>query len=230
VADASDQNFATATARAEGLVGCRRCAQVAPLGTERCSRCGARLTSRAYRSLGTVWLFWALGVIAYIPANVWPMLETQLLLTTSDDTIIEGALKLMSHGSILIAVVILLASVVIPLAKFAAIAWLALSVQYRLPSSAKWRHRVYEAVELIGRWSMIDVFVVAILSSLVQFSVLASVKPGPAAFAFALSVIFTMLSALAFDSRMIWDLDDERVSTGEGNDLAAVEQSAPAER
>ncbi|MEL7150027.1 MAG: paraquat-inducible protein A [Pseudomonadota bacterium] len=230
MADASDQNFAVTTARAEGLVGCRRCAQVAPLGTTRCSRCGARLTSRAYRSLGTVWLFWALGVIAYIPANVWPMLETQLLLTTSDDTIIEGALKLMSHGSILIAIVILLASVVIPLAKFAAIAWLALSVQYRLPSSAKWRHRVYEAVELIGRWSMIDVFVVAILSSLVQFSVLANVKPGPAAFAFALSVIFTMLSALAFDSRMIWDLDDEPASTGQGNDLAAVEQSAPAER
>lgn len=219
------------TARAEGLVGCQRCAKVAPLGTARCNRCGAKLTSRAYRSLGTVWFFWALGVIAFVPANIWPMLETRLLLTTSDDTIIEGALKLLSHGSVLIAVVILLASVVIPLTKFAAVAWLALSVQYRLPSSPKWRHRVFEAVELIGRWSMIDVFVVAILSSLVQFSVLANVKPGPAALAFAVSVIFTMLSALAFDSRMIWDLDDaEAPSTGKRDDLAAVEEPAPAER
>ena len=218
------------TARSEGLVGCQRCARAWPLGEEHCRRCGAKLVSRAYRSLGTVWVFWALGLIAYVPANIWPMLETRLLLKSSDDTIIEGALKLLSHGSVAVALVILLASVVIPLAKFAAIAWLALSVQHRLPSSAKWRHRVYEAVELIGRWSMIDVFVVAILSSLVQFSIMANVKPGPAALAFALSVIFTMLSALSFDSRMIWDLDDEAPSTGERDNLAAVEQAAPAER
>ena len=215
------------TARAADLIGCQRCAKVWAKGTPRCGRCGARLTSRAYKSLATVWFFWALGVIAYVPANIWPMLETRLLLTASDDTIIEGAIKLLGHGSVGVAVVILLASVVIPLAKFAAIAWLALSVQYRLPSSAKWRHRVYEAIEFIGRWSMIDVFVVAILSSLVQFSVLASVKPGTAALAFACSVIFTMLSALSFDSRMIWDLDDDPVSAGERDNLAAVEQSAP---
>lgn len=218
------------TARSKGLVGCQRCTRVAPIGTARCPRCGARLTSRAYRSLGTVWFFWALGVIAYVPANIWPMLETRLLLTTSNDTIIEGALKLLGHGSIAIALVILLASVVIPLAKFAAIAWLALSVQYRLPSSPKWRHRVYEAVELIGRWSMIDVFVVAILSSLVQFSVLANVTPGPAALAFALSVIFTMLSALSLDSRMIWDLDDAPNLAGKRDDLATIEETTPAER
>ena len=229
-ADISAQGRDISTARAAGLVGCQRCARVAPLGTKRCERCGAKLTSRAYRSLGTVWFFWALGVIAYIPANIWPMLETRLLLTTSNDTIIEGVLKLLGHGSILIALVILLASVVIPLAKFAAIAWLAVSIQYRLPSSAKWRHRVYEAVELIGRWSMIDVFVVAILSSLVQFSVLANVTPGPAALAFALSVIFTMLSALAFDSRMIWDLDDDAPLPGERDDLPAVQKAAPTQR
>lgn len=218
------------TARSQDLVGCQRCAKVWPLGTKRCGRCGARLYSRAYRSLANVWFFWALGIIAYVPANIWPMLETRLLLNTSNDTIIEGAIKLFDHGSIGVALVILLASVVIPLGKFAAIAWLALSVQHKLPSSAKWRHRVYEAVEFVGRWSMIDVFVVAILSSLVQFSVLASVKPGPAAFAFALSVIFTMLSALSFDSRMIWDLEDEDASAGKGDDLSAVEKAAPPQR
>ncbi|MEM9426946.1 MAG: paraquat-inducible protein A [Pseudomonadota bacterium] len=218
------------TARSEGLVGCQRCGRVWDMGTPRCGRCGAKLTSRAYRNLGTVWFFWALGIIAYIPANTLPMLETRLLLTTSDDTIIEGAWKLLTHGSVGVAIVILAASVLIPLAKFAAIAWLALSVQHRLPSSPKWRHRVYEAVELIGRWSMIDVFVVAILSSLVQFSVLANVKPGPAALAFALSVIFTMLSALSFDSRMIWDLDDDPALAGKRDNLTAVKKTAPTQR
>ena len=225
--DISAEVSKVSTARNAGLVGCQRCAKPWPVGTPNCQRCGAKLTSRAYRSLAFVWLFWALGIVAYVPANIWPMLETRLLLTTSEDTIIEGALKLLGHGSFGVAGIILLASVIIPVAKFAAIAWLALSVQHRLPSAPKWRHRVYEAVEFIGRWSMIDVFVVAILSSLVQFSVLANVTPGPAALAFALSVIFTMLSALSFDSRMIWDLDDEGASAREGDDLAAVQQSSP---
>ena len=154
-----------------------------------------------------VWLWWVLGVAAYVPANLLPMLETRVLFRTSADTIVGGALKLAEGGAFGVALVILLASVVIPVAKFAAIAWLALAAQFNIKSNSKWRHRVYEAVEIIGRWSMIDVFVVAILVSLVQFSVLASVKPGSAALAFALSVIFTMLSALSFDSRLIWDLD-----------------------
>ena len=152
-----------------------------------------------------VWMWWALGLAAYIPANLWPMLETRMLFRKSDDTIIAGALKLADHGAFLIAVVILLASVAIPLAKFAAIALLAGSVHGRAWLGPKWQHRIFEAVEFIGRWSMIDVFVVAILSSLVQFSYIATVKPGPAALAFALSVIFTMLSAQSFDSRLIWD-------------------------
>jgi paraquat-inducible protein A len=218
------------TALSHGLVGCHRCARTWKIGTPTCGRCGARLRSRRQYSLTKVWAFWTLGLLAYIPANLWPMLETRLFFRTSDDTIIEGAFKLLSHGSIGIALVILIASVGIPVAKFLAIAWLALTVRRRLPSSAKWRHRVYEAIEFIGRWSMIDVFVVAILSSLVQFSVLASIKPGPAALAFALSVIFTMLSALSFDSRMIWDLDEESALPGQGNDFAAVQQSPPPER
>lgn len=197
----------TETARRTGQVGCQRCGKVWPISTQTCSRCGARLRSRSKHSLRLVWFWWALAILAYVPANVWPMLETRLLFETSSDTIIAGAFKLIGHGSYLVGAIILIASVIIPVAKFLAIAWLALSVQHRLRSKAVWRHRVFEAVELIGRWSMVDVFVVAILTSLVQFSVLASVTPGPAALAFALSVIFTMLSALSFDSRLIWDLD-----------------------
>ena len=197
----------TRTAQSLDLVGCRRCARVWPTGTRRCDRCGSRLSPKSRSGLLQVWIWWLLGLMAYVPANLLPMLETRMLLTKSSDTIVVGAWKIAQHGSILIALVILLASVVVPVAKFAAIAFLALSVQRPGWASSKWRHRIYEAIEFIGRWSMVDVFVVAILSSLVQFSLIATVKPGPAAFAFALSVIFTMLSAQSFDSRLIWDQD-----------------------
>ena len=193
------------TAHSAGLVGCHRCARVWPTETDRCERCGARLKVRENQGLFWVWFWWIAGLAAYIPANLWPMLETRVLLTQSDDTIVVGAWKLASHGSVLIALVILLASVLIPVAKFAAIALLARSVSGGRGLGPKWNHRIYEAIEYIGRWSMIDVFVVAILSSLVQFSVIATVKPGPAALAFALSVICTMLSAQSFDSKRIWD-------------------------
>ena len=117
-----------------------------------------------------------------------------------------GHVELAKHGSYGIAFVILLASVGIPLAKFLAIAFLALSVQRRDAIAPERRQQLYEVVEYIGRWSMIDVFVVAILASLVQLNIVVTITPGPAALTFALSVIFTMLSAQAFDSRMIWDL------------------------
>ena len=133
------------------------------------------------------------------------MLETRLFLTTQDDTIISGALDLLLHGSPGIAIVILVASVGIPLAKFFAIAFLALSVRRGSRIRAARRMQLYEIVDYIGRWSMIDVFVVAILASLVQLNVVARIDPGPASLAFALSVIFTMLSAQAFDPRLIWD-------------------------
>lgn len=200
----------TRTARSEGLVGCRRCALVWPSGETRCSRCGGALSGRARGGLTEVWVWWGLGVLAYIPAMASPMLETRMLFRTSAETIVGGAWKLASHGSVGVAAVILVASVLIPLAKFAAIAWLALSVGRRRGGTPGLRHRVYHAVELVGRWSMVDVFVVAVLASLVQFQLVATVKPGPAAAAFALSVIFTMLSARSFDSRLIWDLDAAR--------------------
>lgn len=193
------------TARDRGLVGCQRCARAWPLGTRRCGRCGARLRRRDGSSLDAVWAWWLAGAVAYIPAQLYPMLETRTLVSRTDDTIIAGAVKIAEQGSYGIAAIILIASVVIPLAKFAVIAILALSVRHGSKIRPGRRFILYEIVEYIGRWSMIDVFVVAILSSLVQLNVVVSIRPGPAAATFALSVIFTMLSAQAFDSRLLWD-------------------------
>lgn len=197
------------TAREAGLVGCTRCSKVWPIERRRCGRCGAALSSRDQTSLSRVWAWWVMGVAAYVPANLYPMLRTKTLFETQESTIVGGAIDLIHHGSVGIAIVILVASVLIPVAKFMCIAFLALSSRESTNVSSLARQQLYEIVEYVGRWSMIDVFVVAILASLVQLDFAASVNPGPASLAFALSVIFTMLSAQAFDSRLIWDGIDE---------------------
>lgn len=193
------------TARDAGLVACTGCTRVWPMGTPTCARCGARLVSRDPRSLSRVWAWWLAGIMAYIPANIWPMLQTRTLAYNQSDTILGGAMELVRHGAWGVGIIIIVASVLIPIGKFIAIAALARAVRRGARTSAETRQRIYEIVEYIGRWSMIDVFVVAILTALVQLSVVASIQPGPAALAFALSVIFTMFSAQAFDPRLIWD-------------------------
>ncbi len=195
------------SAREAGLVACTRCTRVWPAGTSNCGRCGKRLVSRDEHSLSRVWAWWVAGLMCYIPANLYPMLRTQVLFTVSEDTIVGGAIELAKHGAVFVALIILIASVAIPIGKFVAVAWLAVSVRRGSRASKEARHRLYEVVEYIGRWSMIDVFVVAILTAVVQLNFAASIRPGPAALAFALSVIFTMLSAQAFDPRLIWDRD-----------------------
>ena len=192
------------TTRAAGLVGCAECGHVYPLGTEACTVCGTRLVSRDMTSLQRVWAWLFAGMIVYIPANVYPMLRTTTFGKTSESTIVGGVFELMEHGSYGIAFIVFFASVVIPLSKFIAIAYLGWRVQRGKPGTTSHFH-LYEIVEFIGRWSMIDVFVVAILSALVQLNFVASIHPGIAAVSFALSVAFTMISANSFDPRLIWD-------------------------
>lgn len=195
------------TAREAGLVACQRCGQVHARKTVYCKRCDARLQSRDADSLQKVWAWLTAGIIAYIPANLYPMLLTSTLVEHSESTIIGGVVELVEHGSIGIAIIVFVASVLIPVGKFIAIIYLAISVQRKSKDNRHGRHKAYEVVEFIGRWSMIDVFVVAILSALVQLDTIATINPGTAAVSFALSVIFTMLSAQAFDARLIWDVD-----------------------
>ncbi len=195
----------TLTARKAGLVGCRGCGMVSPVGDHACPRCHATLHSRFPRSLQRVWAWLAVGLIAYVPANALPMMVTTITGRRLDSTILGGVIDLTHHGAYLIAAVVFLASIVIPVSKFSIIVLLALSIQFPLPISVHARMHLYEAVEFIGRWSMVDVFVVAILAALIQMGFFASIDPGPAAVFFALSVAFTMLSAQAMDPRLIWD-------------------------
>ena len=193
------------TAREAGLVACRTCGLVSDADLSSCPRCHARLLSRDNGSLERVWAWLIAGLIVYVPANTYPMLRTTQLFKTQDSTIVGGVVDLLHHGAIAIAVIVFVASVVIPVGKFMVIAYLAVLLGRDRPSDPHRLHQLHVAVEWIGRWSMIDVFVVAILAALVQFDVLATIKPGIAAVCFALSVVFTMLSAQAFDPRLIWD-------------------------
>ncbi len=196
------------TARAAGLVGCLRCGRVALPDQPRCGRCGARLESRFRHGPQRVWAWWLAGLVAYVPANLYPMMITETVTATYVSTIIGGAVDLIAHGDALVGIVVLVASVVIPVGKFVAIAWVMLAIRRARSGHAHSLHKMYEAVEFIGRWSMIDVFVVAILAALVHLGQVAGIFPGLAAICFGASVIFTMLSALSLDPRLIWDATD----------------------
>lgn len=192
------------TARDAGLTGCTSCGRVWPQGTTLCERCGARLHPVSSRRLQTVWAWLAAGVIFYIPANLYPMLRTSTLTGSQENTILGGVVELVAHHNYGVAAIVFIASIMIPLAKFFAISYLALAVGNENRAGGHKHLWLFEVVEFIGRWSMIDVFVVAILSALVQLGFVASIHPGPAAVSFALSVAFTMLSAQSFDPRLIW--------------------------
>ncbi len=193
------------TAHRAGLLGCRGCGRVWPDDHTICGRCGARLVPPDRRGLAAVWAWLITGMIFYIPANLMPMMTTQSLGRSTDSTIIGGVLVLIKHGDWFIGGVVFAASVVVPIGKFIAIIWLArVAGKPATVEDAHTRLHIYEIVEFIGRWSMIDVFVVAILAALVQLGFVAAIKPGPAAASFALSVAFTMLSAQSFDPRLIW--------------------------
>ncbi len=199
------------TAAECGLVACPACGTItrallhATVKPPRCQLCFARLHSRKPMSLQRSWAWLLAGVIAYIPANLYPIMHTTVFGDSQPNTIVGGILVLLELESYPVALVVFVASVVVPILKFVAVAYLLVSIQRRFAHSRVERTRLFRLTEFIGRWSMIDVFVVAILAALVQIRSVALIEPGLGATAFGASVIFTMLAALALDPRLIWD-------------------------
>ena len=196
------------TARSAGLSACRVCGRVAEGSATQCPRCGQRFFQREHE-LQTVWAWLVAGLVCYVPANLYPMLLTKTITTSeAKNTIMQGVVELIGHHEYAVAFIVFFASVVVPVGKFIATGFLAFSLRKHATLSSHRRHQLLDVVEFIGRWSMIDVFVVAILSSLVQLGSVAQIHPGPAAILFALSVVFTMRAAQCFDPRLIWEKDD----------------------
>ncbi len=194
-------------AAAQGLTGCNTCGLVNPITSGgRCERCDEPL--HPYKGVNTQTTLALLGaaMLMFLPANLYPIMITTSLGSTEPATILQGVLMFFQHGDWPIALVILTASIFVPAGKMLALLWLCFVVQrqQQQPMGRLTRIRLYRITEFIGRWSMVDVFVVAIMVALIHSGDLISIAPGPAALAFTSVVILTMLAAMMFDPRSIW--------------------------
>jgi paraquat-inducible protein A len=174
-----------------------------------CARCGAAVHYRKPDSIARAWALLIAATILYFPANVLYVTETSALTGVQRDTILSGVIYLWTSGSWPVAVLIFIASIVVPLAKIIALALLLVTTQRRSTWRMLDRARLYRLVELVGRWSMVDIYVIGILVTLVQLGALANIVAGPGAIAFGAVVVLTMFAAEAFDPRLIWDAGEE---------------------
>jgi paraquat-inducible protein A len=187
------------------LVRCPLCETVQAAQRNHCEFCHNRLHPRRFQSLQRTWIYLITAGLFYIPANVLPIMRTRQLGVDSLNTIAGGVLVLWENHSYLVAGIIFVASLIIPIAKFIALTTLCWAEQYRVFRRPHSKTLIYRITEFIGRWSMVDVFVVAFLASLIQMGNLLAIYPGPAALAFAGMVLFSMLAANSLDPRMFWD-------------------------
>ena len=170
-----------------------------------CTRCGAALHTRKRDSVGRAWALLIAAYVLIVPANVLPVMVSGSLFGSESDTIMSGVAFLWSDGSWLLAAILFIASIAVPFAKLLAMTFLLVSVQRRSTLAPEQRTRLYRVLEFVGRWSMIDIYVAAILTALVQFGGLMSIQAGPGAIAFGSVVVLTMFAAESFDPRLIWD-------------------------
>ncbi len=199
------------TAAYQNLASCHVCLKLADKKIHHCPRCGAAMHLRKRNSVERTMALLITACILYIPANVLPIMITDQLGQSEESTIIGGVVLLIQLGSIPIAAVIFIASVMVPLGKLIMMFYLCWSLKRGVPGSERQRTIFYRVTELMGKWSMIDVFVVAILVALVHLGGLLVIRPGIAAMAFAGVVIVTMIAAECFDPRLMWDqLNEEQ--------------------
>ena len=195
------------------LIGCRSCALVCRTPGLRshytCPRCKAPLHFRKTGSIQRTWALIIAAFILYVPANIFPVTMTSTLGHEQADTIFSGVIYFIVSGSWHIAIVIFVASVIVPLVKLFVLLYLLISVQKKSSWKPEDRTRLYRMTEVVGRWSMVDVYVVTILVSLVQLGPIATITAGPGAAYFSAVVILTMLAAESFDPRLIWDALEE---------------------
>ena len=202
-------SFPLHTAAARGLAACHVCGKVQPELTGHCMRCHSVLHLRTPRSLQRTLALTIAATVLYIPANTLPIMTVEGLGGDESSTILSGVITFWQMHAYPVAIVIFTASVLIPIIKLIAILTLCYSAMR--PSDPRKAMKIYRFTEIVGRWSMVDVFVVAILVAVVQFGSLMAIRPGPAAVAFGGVVVLTMLAAMSFDPRLIWDKAQENL-------------------
>ena len=205
-------DFAEAqTAREAGLVRCEDCGKISSLvqvsGSEirRCTRCLAELHSRKSNSINRTWALVIAAAILYLPANILPIMQVDFMGTPEDSTILDGIIYFFQTGDYLVGSIILTASVLVPLFKIIGIIIILLSIHFRRRNWLKHKTGMFRFIEFVGRWSFIDIFVIALLGAMVQFGSLTTIGADPAARYFTAVVVTTMFAAVALDPRIIWD-------------------------
>jgi len=191
-----------------GMTACHTCSLVVRIGNRahaRCPRCHSAVHMRVPHSVQRTWALLIAAAIMYAPANLLPIMTIRYFGEGQPDTIMSGVILLVTHGMWPLALIVFVASILVPMLKLTAMTYLLISVQRSSSYRPRQRAGLYRLTELVGRWSMVDIFVVAILTALVQLGGLASIEPGLGAAAFACVVISTMFAAMTFDPRLIWD-------------------------
>lgn len=196
------------TAAGSGLGLCKACHALQPCPPNayvRCRRCQARVSQRIPHSVQKTWFFIVTAAVLLLPANLLPIMSVLEWGRAEPDTILSGIIKLFQEGYPGIAAIVFTASVIVPIGKLLALSGLLLSVQCRWHFSEHGRARMFRVLEFLGRWSMLDIFVVAIMVALVHLGQVVAVLPGMGALLFGASVVATLLASLSFDPRLIWD-------------------------
>ena len=198
------------------VIACRTCGLVqrvgslAPRDLVECARCGSVVRANKRNSLGRTAAFSLAALMLYWPANVYPILTMDLYGVRSENTIFQGAASLFEHGQRLVAIIVILASIVIPLLKLLGLFYLVVTTRLRSTRRRIARTWIYRAVDVIGPWAMLDVFLLSILVALVKLGELATVQPGPGLYAFTAVVVLTILASTSFDPAQIWEMPEER--------------------
>lgn len=197
------------TAKAIGLMQCHSCRKLqrdSGDAHQHCSRCGDAIHYRNKDSISRTWALCLTSAVFMVFANIYPIMTVMYLGTGHPDTIMSGVIALVNFGMIPIALVVFIASIAVPLLKLLGLFWLLLMVQFNWKMDKRQCAQLFRMVEFIGRWSMLDLFVIAILVTLVDLGGIATITGGPAATYFSTVVVMTMLAAHTFDQRLIWDL------------------------
>lgn len=195
------------TALAQGLIRCHDCGSLAKISSQpsNCPLCGSHLHARIPYSFQRTAALLLSGYALYIPANIFPIMTVTQLGRGEPHTILGGIVALIDGDMLPIALLVLVASILVPLLKLFGITLLLLCVHYRWQVNVRLWTRIYRIIAFVGRWSMLDIFMISILVGLVDLGGVAQVISGPAATAFAAVVVLTMLAAKFFDPRLLWD-------------------------
>ncbi|WP_211829836.1 paraquat-inducible protein A [Kistimonas asteriae] len=193
------------TGKRLGLQQCLECHEVCHCDLRHCPRCGATVYIRRRNSIQRTWALLITAAILFIPANLLPIMTVSQFGKGTPDTIMSGVIELMRHDMVPIALLVFTASILVPMFKLIGMVILLLAVRKGKPAQIRRHIQLYRFIEWIGRWSMLDIFMISILVALVSFGRLGTIEAGPGAVAFSSVVVLTMLAAISFDPRLLWD-------------------------